>query len=44
MNAALLPDARLDLVLAAIIRPELASMQRVKKIPHTATAERLPLA
>lgn len=44
MIAALLPNARLDLVLGAIIRPVLASMQRAEKIPHTATAERLLLA
>lgn len=44
MTAFLAPEARLDLFLAAIIRPVLASMAIAEKIPHTENAERMLLA
>jgi hypothetical protein len=44
MNDPLPPQARLDLTLAAIIRPVLSSMAAAERIPHSMAAERMLLA
>jgi hypothetical protein len=44
MNDPLPPQARLDLTLAAIIRPVLSSMAEAERIPHSTAAERMLLA